>query len=120
MSILNDARLNTEKVIDFLYVEMRSLFEKKPRDYRQVAHKEFISYTKKRKPRNNIRRKAIRKQLGYLKLNIAFIDGILEKIELEEDPFVHFNPIPTRRLELYETIKTVYEQQQYMYGHNIR
>ena len=49
----------------------------KPRDYREVDHKDFIAYTKKRKPRSNVRRKAIRKQLNYLKRDIKHIDGIL-------------------------------------------
>jgi hypothetical protein len=47
-----------------LYVEFRDFFEHKPRDYREVARRDFIAYTKKRKPRSTVRRKALRKQLS--------------------------------------------------------
>jgi len=80
MSLLNEARMKAESFIDYLYHEFRELFDKKPRDYREAAHRYFIIYTKKRKPRSKVRRKALRKQLNYLKRDIKYIDGILSKI----------------------------------------
>ncbi len=44
MSILNEARMNAEIFIDYLYSHFRYHFENKPRDYREVAHKNFIAY----------------------------------------------------------------------------
>jgi IS5 family transposase len=76
MSILNEARLNAERFIDYLYDNFPKEFQSKPRDYREVAHKDFIAYTKRRKPRSNVRRKAIRKQLNYMKRDIRRIDDI--------------------------------------------
>ena len=43
MSILNEARMNAEIFIDYLYSHFRYHFENKPRDYREVAHKNFIA-----------------------------------------------------------------------------
>ncbi len=55
MSLLNEARENTERIIDFLYPLDTEKKEEKPRDYRQVAHKDFIAYTKKRRPGHSVR-----------------------------------------------------------------
>ena len=112
MSILNEARMNAEKFIDYLYSYFKDYFEKKPRDYREVAHKNFIAYTKQRKPRSKVRRKALRKQLNYLQRDINFIDDILLKIckaERQKDKKL------LRLLQRHETIKEIYSQQKHMY-----
>lgn len=117
MSILNEARLNTERFIDFLYTVYRVLFDKKPRDYRKKANTDFIAYTKKRKPRVNVRRKAIRKQLGYLQRNIKYIEDVLGKID-------GINKTKAKSLqrfkERFQTIKKVYNQQYEMYVNRTR
>lgn len=121
MSILNEARHNTENFIDFLYMNFRSKFEDKPRDYRNIAHKEFIAYTKKRKPRSNVRRKAIRKQLGYLKRNIDYIEGMLTIIDQLD--FTSYDFIVTAQIEKltkrHEIIQKVYSQQLYLYENRV-
>jgi len=43
MSILNEARMNSEIFIDFLYENFKQVFDSKPRIYREVAHKDFIA-----------------------------------------------------------------------------
>lgn len=112
----NEARENAEEFIDFLYENYRQFFEKKPRDYRQVARREYLSFTKKRRPGIKVRRKALKKQLGYLKRDIRYINEIIFRIEesCEELPF-----IPARLLHLFTIIKDVYEQQDYMYRNKI-
>ena len=108
--------MNAESFIDYLYYNYRNLFEIKPRDYREVAHKDFISYTKKRKPRGKIRRKALRKQLNYLKRDISFIDSILlgiNKADLQQDKKFF------KLMQRHETIKDVYTQQKYMYTEKV-
>ena len=117
MSILNEARMNTEKFIDFLYTSFRELFEKKPRDYREIAHTDFIAYTKKRKPRSNIRRKAIRKQLNYLRRNIKHIEDALSKIE-DIDSIDNWELISLRSRHV--IIKKVYDQQFEMFINKTR
>ena len=117
MSILNEARLNAEGFIDYLYDNFRNMRMSKPRDYREVAHKDFIAYTKKRKPRSNIRRKAIRKQLNYLKRDIRHIDDIISKIEPED--FLAY-PKMYKLTERHKVVKDVYSQQSYMHKDNVR
>ena len=107
MSLLNEARENTERIIDFLYLEPAKVLFTKPRDYREIAHKDFVGYTKKRKPGHKIRRKAIRKQLNYLKRNIRYINNMLMDIESDRIPF--------KMIERFEVIRDVYYQQNQMY-----
>lgn len=117
MSILNEARLNAERFIDYLYDNFRKQCQSKPRDYREVAHKDFIAYTKRRKPRSNVRRKAIRKQLNYLKRDIKHIDDILSKIEPVD--FLTY-PQMYKFTERHKIVKEVYSQQYYMHRNNVR
>ena len=107
MSILNEARENTERIIDFLYLTPSKMLLSKPRDYREIAHKDFVGYTKKRKPGHKIRRKAIRKQLNYLNRNIRHINNMLMDIESDKVPF--------KMIERFEIIRDVYSQQNQMY-----
>lgn len=41
------------------------------------AHKDYTSYARIRKPKAKQRRKAIKKQLGYLNRNIGYIEKML-------------------------------------------
>lgn len=112
MSLLNEARMNAESCIDYLYSNFKDYFEKKPRDYREVAHKVFIAYTKQRKPKRKVRRKAIRKQLNYLKRDINFIDDIL--LQISEAELLKERKL-LKLLQRHETIKEIYSQQKHMY-----
>jgi transposase, IS5 family len=105
MSLLNEARENTERMIDFLY-PMDEESKEKPRDYREVAHTAFITYTKKRRPSTSVRRKALRKQLNYLKRNIKHIERMLSRIEAE---------VPYRLINRFIVVKELYRQQRQMY-----
>jgi len=116
MSLLNEARMKAESFIDYLYHEFRELFEKKPRDYREAAHRYFIMYTKKRKPRSKVRRKALRKQLNYLKRDIKYIDGILCKIDVTG---LEKNNLLFKMIPRYQVIKEVYNQQRQMYRNKV-
>lgn len=122
MSILNEARINTEIFIDFLYESFRSEFEVKARDYRKVAHGDFIAYTKKRKPRSNIRRKAIRKQLNYLKRNIAYIEEML--VVISKLDFTYYDVIISAKIlklaERHDIVKKVFSQQLHMYKNRVK
>ncbi len=85
-----------------------------------MAHRSFIAYTKRRKPRNNVRRKAIRSQLGFLRRNINFIDHMLLERDENESPFNMFKDIPAYLTDRYITIKKIYEQQDYMYESRVK
>ena len=116
MSLLNEARMKAESFIDYLYYEFPEAFVKKPRDYREVAHRDFIAYTKKRKPRSKVRRKALKKQINYLKRDFRYIDEALSKIDVKNLKKKH----PLFKMILrYQTIKEVYNQQSYMYRNKV-
>lgn len=105
VSLLNEARENAEKLVDILY---ESEDGKKPRTYRKCARKDYLKYAKTRKHTAKMTRKAIGKQLRYLKRDLAAIDG---KLRLGRR-------LGPRQQERLETIHTVYEQQKYMYDHH--
>ncbi|MGK7898995.1 MAG: IS5 family transposase [Xenococcus sp. (in: cyanobacteria)] len=79
LKLLNQAREYTEKIVDKLYQQVKEEFERKPRTYRIQARKNYLEVAKQRRPRKKKRRKAIRKQLAYLKRNLSHIDVLLIK-----------------------------------------
>ena len=90
--------------------------DKKPRDYRVVARRDFLSFTKRRKPGLKVRRKALRKQLCYLNRDIRLVEKLLDLIDAKE--VLEFD-IPVRFLKRLETLKAVFEQQEYMYRNKV-
>jgi len=56
--------------------------QNKPRTYRKKARKEFLSVAKSKKLSKSKRRKAIRKQLGYLRRNLKTIEKQSSQISL--------------------------------------
>ena len=104
VSLLNKARECSEKIIDELHVKG----EQKPRTYRKKAHKDYTTYSRSRKPKAKQTRKAIGKQLGYLKRNISSIEKMLSMGK----------EIPIRFKEKFSTIQTIYTQQKEMYDNH--
>ena len=102
VSLLNEARENAEKLLDALHDPAGG---KKPRTYRKRARKDYLKYTRCRKHTAKMTRKAIGKQLAYLRRDLDAIDG---KLSLGKN-------LPPRQAERLDTIRTVYEQQKYMY-----
>lgn len=105
VSLLNEARENAEKLLDILHSPTDG---KKPRTYRKRARKDYLKYVRCRKHTAKMTRKAIGKQLNYLKRDLAAIDG---KLNQEKALNIH----QTERLE---TIRKIYEQQKYMYDNH--
>ena len=102
VSLLNEARENAETLLDVLHDPADG---KKPRTYRKRARKDYLKYTRCRKHTAKMTRKAIGKQLTYLRRDLNAIDG---KLSLGKN-------LPPRQAERLDTIRTVYEQQKYMY-----
>ena len=102
VSLLNEARENAEQLLDVLHDPADG---KKPRTYRQCARKDYLKYTRCRKHTSKMTRKAIGKQLGYLRRDLAAIDS---KLSLGKS-------LTTRQTERLDTIRTIYGQQKYMY-----
>lgn len=77
LGLLNEARQETEKIIDLLYQPLQGIIKKKPRTYRQKARKDYLTIAKQKKPLIKKRRQAIKKQLQYLKRNLSHIDKLI-------------------------------------------
>jgi IS5 family transposase len=77
LNLLNEARQITERLIDFLHVSGH----KKPRTYRKKARRDYLNVAQNRNPSRKTIRKAIGKQLGYLKRNINHIHSMLNSFE---------------------------------------
>ena len=60
-----------------MYPQVRDSFGHKPRTHRKQARQQFLAVAKKKRPRINKIRKAIKQQLGHLKRNLASIDGLI-------------------------------------------
>ncbi|MFP4292795.1 MAG: hypothetical protein ACLFQ0_14255 [Cyclobacteriaceae bacterium] len=49
LSLVNEARVKTEQIIDLFFEALRDELEIKPRTYREVAHQRYLQEAKKRK-----------------------------------------------------------------------
>ena len=74
LSLLNEARENLEGMIDELHDPAEG---EKPRTYRRRARKEYLSVAKKKRKTPKEIRKAIRKQLNYIKRDWGIIVNYL-------------------------------------------
>ena len=99
---VKEAKSKAETLLDVLHDPADG---KKPRTYRKRARKDYLKYTRCRKHTAKMTRKAIGKQLAYLRRDLDAIDG---KLSLGKN-------LPPRQAERLDTIRTVYEQQKYMY-----
>jgi len=72
VTLLDEARRKTEKIIDTLHEVAPEGYEK-PRTYRKKARKEFLTFIRNRKPWERTIRKALRKQLQYVERNLRII-----------------------------------------------
>lgn len=101
-SLLNEARENTEKLLDELHDPADG---RKPRTYRKKAHKDFLQFSRSRKKSAKKVRKAVGQQLRYLRRNLSAID---ERLALGRN-------LSPRQAERLATIRTLYDEQKYMY-----
>jgi hypothetical protein len=105
VGLLNDAREKLERIIDILHP--RTGERHKPRTYRQCARRDYLRFAKSRKKSKKQVRKAIRKQLGYVRRDLGYVDALLEKVDI--------SAIPLRYAGYLGTIRKLYEQQEMMY-----
>jgi len=108
IGLLNHARELTERTIDELHEQLKGPGVEKPRTYRVVARKDYLRYSKKRKPTQQQRRVAIRKQLQYVRRNLDTIKG-----QVEEG--ANLNEISEDLEKKLPTISKLYDQQKQMY-----
>lgn len=110
LELLNDSREWSEDLIDIIFEA--SMLPKKPRTYRRVARNDYLNVAKKKNKTTKEIRKAIRKQLNYLRRNFRYIDNMLDMFEQGAFPLNH-----TEQRYLW-VIREVYRQQNYMYRNN--
>jgi transposase, IS5 family len=77
LSLLNEARENSEDILDALYAQVSEQVKTKPRTYRKQARKAYLSVSKMRRPSRKLRRKGIRQQLNYLGRNLRHINALV-------------------------------------------
>ena len=110
LDLLNEAREKSEALIDMLYVPGKG--KVKPRTYRQKARRDYLSATRQRKKRRKTIRKAVKKQLGYVRRNFKTIEKLLDEKASKAFPLAH------NYQKLYWVIQEVYRQQKQMYDEN--
>ena len=112
MGLLNQARVKTEKIIDILYKPLKGKLDKKPKTYRKLARKNYLQVAKKRRPSRKQRRKAIRKQLQYVKRNLSNIEQLIQT-------GASLEVLSSSQYKSLLVIAEVYRQQQWMYENKI-
>jgi IS5 family transposase len=85
LDLLNESRQKAEELIDELCLKLG--VQDKPRTYRRAARKEFLNVSKMKRKPANVLRKAIRKQINYLKRDVRIINKMLDTIKDEPIPF---------------------------------
>src|SRR6056297_4237069 len=109
LSLLNEAREKTEKMIDIIWEHLKAPNRKKPKTYRKQARKAYLAKAKKRGKKGI--RKAVGKQLNYLKRDLNH----LEKLIQEANEKGIENIYTQREIEQMGVIRILYAQQQEMY-----
>ena len=110
LKLLNKAREKSEELIDILHEPYIGI-QKKPRTYRKQARKKFLAAAKSKRLAKGKRRKAIRKQLGYLARNLKAIK------QLSKEKYALF-ALDKRQYKNLLVINEVYRQQKWMYDHH--
>ena len=108
MGILNQARRQTEKILDSLYKTCQTKRVKKPRTYRKKARKDYLKVAKKRRSSRQERTSAIAKQLQYIKRNLFHIEKLVNA-EAE------LSSLSRRKYKMLLVVTEVYRQQLWMY-----
>jgi hypothetical protein len=111
LKLLNTAREKSEAIIDILHRPFKGK-QKKPRTYRKRARKDFIAAAKSKRLSQSKRRKALRKQLGYVERNLKIIDKLSAQTSLLK--------LAPRQYKNLLVIHEIYRQQRQMYDHRER
>ena len=108
MKILNEARRQTEKILDSLYKSYQTKGNKKPRTYRKKARKDYLKVARKRRPSRQERKSAIAKQLQYIKRNLSHIENLVNS-------GADLSSLALSKYKILLVVTEVYRQQLWMY-----
>ena len=106
INLLNEARENLECIIDRLCYDYNT---DRPRTYRINARKDYLALAKRRRRSGNAIKKAIKKQLQYVRRDLRYIDEYISRGMI----------LSTKDAARLSVIKVVFEQQSYMYEHKV-
>jgi len=101
IKLCNEAREKTEKMVETMHERGSG---EKPRLDKQKARREYLKVAKSKKRSGNVLRKAIKKQLSYIRRNLGYIDRLIQGYDKLS---------PKQKAEL-DTIRKLYEQQKQM------
>jgi len=101
IKLCNEAREKTERIVEAMHERGDG---EKPRLDKKKARREYLKVAKSKKRNGNILRKAIKKQLSYIRRNLGYIDGLMRNYDKLSDK---------QKAEL-GTIRKLYEQQKQM------
>ena len=82
LDLLNESREFSELFIDICWQGFS--LPNKPRTYRLTARKEYLSVAKLKNKSNKVLRKAVGKQLNYLRRNLGHLEAVLAKLTDEQ------------------------------------
>jgi len=105
VSLLSEGREFLEGIIDEQH-EKGLTNGQKPRTYREVARKDYMRFVRNRRPTRKLIRTAIRKQLGYIRRDLAAIEACGTE---------NLSPKAQEQLAV---IRKLYEQQKQMHETN--
>ncbi len=92
---------------------MRKKVKKKPKNYRNLARKDYLKVAKKRKPQKKERRKAIKKQLQYIKRNLSSIEQLIQA-------GASLEVLSNKQYKNLLVVAEIYRQQKLMYDNKIQ
>lgn len=105
-SLLNECREKLEKIIGRICTTEGV---SRPRMYPIQARQNYLNLAKSKRRSASKIRKVIRKQLGYVKRDLGYIDRFVTEQEY---------CLQSREQELVNTIRKVYDQQKYMFDNH--
>lgn len=110
LSLLNESREKAEEIIDALHDKRKG---KKPRTYRNKARRYFLRTAKKKNKSKKEIRKALKKQLQFVRRDLLHIDKMIKDGALLEK-------LSKRQYKNLLVIHEVYRQQKEMYDRDSR
>ena len=106
VELLNEAR---EKLEDMICRVSDEYNYYRPRMYREKARKDYLALAKCRKRSAKKIRKAIRKQLQYIRRDLGYLTNLLENNGVA---------LSHSDAQMFDTLQALYAQQQYMFTNN--
>lgn len=103
INLLNQTRQHCEKLIDAFY--KTGALMRRPRIYCQKAHKDYLACAKTKRRSNKKRRRAIRKQLQYIRRDRKIIHQVIAQ----------GTQLTQHQAQIFDICEQIYQQQHTMY-----